>query len=87
MATRDVLVKQSSYEVGIGSLDAKPVWESDPTDEGAIVRLDISIDGRYFLSFTDAEEFDGAYTSVEVTPKDVVSLKLALERIAQLGVI
>jgi hypothetical protein len=68
---RDVIVKQSYMETGIGSLDASPLWESEPTEEGAIVRLDQAVDHRLFVTFTDAEEFDGAYVSVEVSKQDI----------------
>lgn len=69
--SREVIVKTSWYERGVGSLPAHPIWESDPTEEGAVVRLDITSDGSLYMTFTDAEEFDGAYISVQITTDDL----------------
>ena len=79
MTTREVVIKKSWYEVGVGSVDANVEWESEPTAEGAIVRLDRTNDGSLYLTFTDAEEFDGAYVSVAVTPADLSRLWAVIE--------
>lgn len=73
-ATRTVVVKTSWYEVGVGTETATPLWESTPTEEGAIVRMDRTADGTHYMSFTDAEEFDGAYLSVRLTDDDLQRL-------------
>lgn len=82
---RKVLAKESLHEVGVGTLDAIPAWESDPTDDGAIVRLDVSINGKVFFTLTDAEAFDGSYLSVEVTRDDLHNLALALTTVIHGG--
>lgn len=73
-AARTVVVKTSWHEVGVGTEEATPLWESTPTEEGAIVRLDRTNDGTCYMSFTDAEEFDGAYVSVRLTDEDLQRL-------------
>lgn len=79
---RDVIVKTSWVEGGIGSTSAHVYWESEPTDEGAIVRLDHTDKGQdWFLTFTDAEEFDGSYVSVRVTMADLNRLYWALAKV------
>lgn len=77
--TREVWVKSGVSELGVGSLEARPRWESAPTEYGEIVRLDQRPSGEFYFTVTDAEEFDGSYASVQVSVPDLVKLKLFLE--------
>jgi HNH endonuclease len=75
---KEKLVKTSIIEIGIGSLEAEAIWESDPSDEGSFAHLARSADGRMWLSLTDMEEFDGSYSTVEVGQASLKSLLSSL---------
>jgi hypothetical protein len=78
---REVYVKATypAYnEVGVGSVPARLLWESDPGEYGEFVHLARTKDGRLWLSFTDMEEHGGSYTSVEVTDEDLTRLSMTL---------
>jgi hypothetical protein len=68
---RPVVVKATFDEGGVGTLDAEAVWESEADACGAFAHLARSVDGRWWLSWTDMEEADGAYLTVEVTDADM----------------
>jgi hypothetical protein len=76
--TTAVSIKQSGYEVGVGSKDATRLWESDPTDEGEFARLDVTEDGQHYLTWTDMENHHGSYISVAVSAEDLARLSFIL---------
>lgn len=76
--SRPVLTKRSWAEPGIGSFETKACWESTPSEEGAFVRLDLDDQGEGYLTFTDMEEFDGAYISVPVSSEDFARLMMLI---------
>lgn len=65
-------------EMGIGSVGARLVWESDPDESGAFAHLARAKDGTLYLSITDMEEHGGSYVSVPITTGDLSNLMLAV---------
>ncbi len=78
MSGRDMVVKNDSAEVGVGTVDATLLWESEPTEWGEFMHLCRAKDGRLFLSWTDMEEHGGSRVSVPVTDEDVTRLSFVL---------